>query len=328
MSSVAELSRLVRVDLREAWPNEALNFTPWLAQEENLGLLSETLGLELELEAVEKSVESFSADILAKDGLSGGWVLIENQLEQTDHNHLGQILTYAAGLNASTVVWIAKEFRDPHRAAIDYLNEISSPEHNFFGVQLELYRIGASPFAPRFSVVAKPNDWSKRLVARTKDSPSLAAAKQEWADYWARFFSSAPAEILPLANRTPPKEGWCRVAQLRSGDPGVSVWLHHSARLRALVWIQGTLAKPLFDLLQSDKDNLARAAGAPLVWDRMNNKKSCMIHTEIDAAALPDEPAQFEWFARQARAIADAFRPVVDRIDKTQLQVSPASEGS
>lgn len=158
MSSLSQLSRLVRVDLREAWPHEAANFTPWLAEEENLRLLGDTLGLELQLEAIEKPVESFSADILAKDTISGNMVVIENQLEQTDHNHLGQILTYAAGLNARTVIWIAREFRDPHRAAIDYLNEISSPDHNFFGVQLELYRIENSPYAPRFNIVAKPND--------------------------------------------------------------------------------------------------------------------------------------------------------------------------
>lgn len=324
MSSVSQLSRLVRVDLREAWPHEASNFTPWLAEDENLRLLGDTLGLELQLEAVEKPVDTFSADILAKDAISGNMVLIENQLEQTDHNHLGQILTYAAGLNARTVIWIAREFRDPHRAAIDYLNEISSPDHNFFGVQLELYRIENSPYAPRFNIVAKPNDWSKRLVAQSKSSPNLVAAKQDWVDYWARFFAQADALKLTLANRVPPKEGWCRVRQVRSGDPSVAAWVHHAACSRALIWLQGTMAKPIFDHLHQHKQEIEERFGASLTWDRMDGRKSSMIHAECPASRFAGEQDEFVWFADNIRALVNAIEPLAgipaSLLDGTQVE--------
>ena len=123
---------LQRVDLREVWKGEASNFTPWLAEKGNLDLLGDTLGMELELEAQEKGVGSFSADIVCKNTVDESWVVIENQIEKTDHTHLGQILTYAAGLNAVTVVWIAQRFTDEHRAALDWLNEISSESAQFF----------------------------------------------------------------------------------------------------------------------------------------------------------------------------------------------------
>ena len=148
--TVRQLAKLERVDLRKAWESEPADFTPWLAKEENLALLGETLGMTLVLEAQEKDVGPFRADILCKEPQTDQWVLIENQLEQTDHLHLGQIITYAAGLNAVTVIWIAARLTEEHRAALDWLNEITSEGTNFFGVEVELYRIADSPIAPPF----------------------------------------------------------------------------------------------------------------------------------------------------------------------------------
>ena len=157
------LGRLAPVDLREVWESEALDFTPWLAQPENMTLLGKAIGIELEVETQEKSVGPFRADILCKDTTTGDWVLIENQLERTDHTHLGQLLTYAAGLEAVTVVWVAGRFTDEHRAALDWLNAITAPTYAFFALEVELWRIDDSPVAPKFNVVSKPNDWSKTL---------------------------------------------------------------------------------------------------------------------------------------------------------------------
>src|SRR5438132_14411087 len=162
---VASLGRLKKVDLREVFSSEAGDFTPWLAQEENLSLLGETIGIDLELEAQEKDVGPFRADILCKDTATESWVLVENQLERTDHTHLGQLLTYAAGLQAVTIVWIAPRFTDEHRATLDWLNEITDDRFNFFGLEIELWRIGTSPVAPKFNVVSQPNDWSKTVAA-------------------------------------------------------------------------------------------------------------------------------------------------------------------
>jgi len=126
------LGRLERVDLREIWLSEAQDFTPWLARPENLSVLAETLGMELELEAQEQAVGPFRADLLCKDLDSDKWVLVENQLERTDHRHLGQLMTYAAGLKAVSIVWIAASFTEEHRAALDWLNENYRREFRVF----------------------------------------------------------------------------------------------------------------------------------------------------------------------------------------------------
>ena len=153
------LGRLERVDLRQVWQREANSFTPWLA--ENLHLIGEAIEMDLSLEAVEKTVGTFRADIVARNVKTDDWVLIENQLERTDHSHLGQILTYAAGLKATTVVWIAYQFADEHTAALDWLNSVTDENIRFFGLQIELWRIDSS-MAPKFNIVSRPNTWIKK----------------------------------------------------------------------------------------------------------------------------------------------------------------------
>ena len=130
---MTDLGRLEKVELRSVWGTEDQDFTPWLAQEENLNVLADTIGVDLELEAQEKSVGTFRADILCKDTGTGDWVLIENQLERTDHTHMGQLMTYAAGLQAVTIVWVSLRFTDEHRAALDWLNDITDERFRFFG---------------------------------------------------------------------------------------------------------------------------------------------------------------------------------------------------
>ncbi len=163
-----ELSRLEPVDLRTEWNNEANDFTPWLAQDENLELLGETLGFELELGGQEVNVGPFRADLLCKNTADNTWVVIENQLEKTDHWHLGQILTYFAGLDVRTIIWIASEFQDEHRAAIDKLNEITQEEYQFFGIEIKLWKIDDSQAAPQFEIVTNPNDWRGTVTKNTK----------------------------------------------------------------------------------------------------------------------------------------------------------------
>lgn len=313
MSSIISLGRLEPVPLREAWPHEAGNFTPWLAQPENLSLLAEAVGMVLELEAVEKPVDTFSADILARDVSNDRWVLIENQLESTDHSHLGQILTYAAGLNAETVIWLARDFREAHRAAIDYLNRISSSEYNFFGVQIELLRIGASAFAPRFNIVAKPNDWSKGIATKAAARADVAGTQSRWQDYWDGYFKYATSVGFSLVNRVAPKEGWCRTTQLVSGDPNAAAWLHRANdRLRAIIWLQGQDRLELFDSLASHQDTVRDEMAEDVIWDRMDAKKSSMIYVEKllqDDLSLDTEQGQYEWFADRITRLTRALRP-------------------
>ena len=163
---IPKLGKVQRVNVRDAWPNEANHFTPWLASEDGMELLQETLGMELEVEATEKFVGPFKADILAKrtDTTEDHWVLIENQLERTDHRHLGQLLTYAAGLKAVTVVWIAENFAEEHKAALNWLNDVTRDELEFFGLEIEVWQIGNSEPAPMFNILAEPNEWSREVT--------------------------------------------------------------------------------------------------------------------------------------------------------------------
>lgn len=149
--------RIERLDIREVWPGEATHFTPWLAG--NLDILSEALGLDLELVEVEKTIGSFSLDILAREVEEGYPVVIENQLEWSDHSHLGQLLTYVAGCNAGAAVWISPWIRPEHRQAINRLNQVSDGKIQFYGVEVRAIKIGDSPPAPDFRPVAVPDDW-------------------------------------------------------------------------------------------------------------------------------------------------------------------------
>ena len=181
------LGRLHAVELRDVWEDEARDFTPWLGNEENLGLLGEAVGLELELETLEAEVGPFAADILCKNIADDTWVLIENQVEKTDHRHLGQILTYAAGLSAKTVIWLAKQFTEEHRAALDWLNENTAEDLSFFGLEIELWCIGDSPPAPKFNVVSKPNDWTREVKTRSASVTAPSDTKKTQYQFWTAF---------------------------------------------------------------------------------------------------------------------------------------------
>lgn len=161
-----QLGRLERVDVRTVWGHEAVAFTPWLVQTENLELLSSAVGIPLALEATEQQAGMFRADVLCKDMVTGQRVVIENQLGRTDHGHLGQVLTYASGLDAFAAVWIASSFTDEHRAVLDWLNRITLSSVRFFGVEIELWSIGQSAVAPRFNLVSAPNSWTTSVNRR------------------------------------------------------------------------------------------------------------------------------------------------------------------
>ena len=150
-----EFDRFRRVELRDIWPHEARDFTPWLA--ENLVFLAEALDTDLELEATEKRVGDFRADIVCLNRTDNSRVIIENQLEKSNHQHLGKVLTYAAGLDAATIIWIAEEFRPEHREVLNWLNRNTSVALRFFGVEITVYQIAESPYAPKFTVATEMN---------------------------------------------------------------------------------------------------------------------------------------------------------------------------
>ncbi len=192
-----EFAELKDVDLREAWPNEAHDFTPWLA--DNLERLSRVIGIPLEAEGTEVAVEGFAADILARNPMDGSSVLIENQLEGTDHTHLGQVLTYLAGLEAQTVIWVAREFHGAHLSAIRWLNEHTVEPFAFFAVRVRVVRIGddtSSPAAPLFDVLERPSDWDRRVrISAQEDNGLLNERRQFRRDFWQFYVSRHPDDL-------------------------------------------------------------------------------------------------------------------------------------
>lgn len=193
MSDKPQIASLVSVSARTAWANEAYDFTPWLY--ENLDALGKEIGIALEQEGVEVSVQSFSADILARNKHDGSRVLIENQLECSDHTHLGQILTYLAGLDAKTVIWVATDFREPHLSAVNWLNENTSEAFAFFAVKLKVVRIADSPLAPIFEIVARPNGWERRLhTVREGNAVTSELSLRRFA-FWEEYVKQFPSEV-------------------------------------------------------------------------------------------------------------------------------------
>ena len=190
MTTKIKLSTITPVELRDCWQSESSDFTPWLAKEENMKLLAEAINIdELEVIAQEEYVGPYRADILCKEPGTEKFVLIENQLEKTDHTHLGQIMTYAAGLDAVTIIWIAQRFTEEHRAAIDWLNNITDKEFNFYGIEIKLIKIDDSCAAPVFNVIAKPNDSSKsaRSASSQKSMDDKTDTEKFRYEFWLSF---------------------------------------------------------------------------------------------------------------------------------------------
>jgi len=187
---------LTDVALREAWAHEAHSFTPWLAA--NLNRLSSSIGIPLELTGTEMRVGTFSADILARNATDDSVVLIENQLEGSDHTHLGQIMTYLAGLEAHTMVWVAPSFRDEHLSAIRWLNEHTVDPFAFFAVRVRVVRIADSPFAPLFEVIERPNNWDRSVaVARRESEGGLTEIGQFRRNFWTHYATLYPGGQKP-----------------------------------------------------------------------------------------------------------------------------------
>lgn len=269
-----ELGKLSLVDPRNVWKHEAKDFTPWLAK--NLALLGEVLGLDLELTSSEASVGDFSADIVARDLGGDRVVVIENQLEATNHSHLGQIITYAAGLDAGVVVWLCREFREEHRQALDWLNRNETTE--FFGVVIEVLRINDSLPAPNLRLVASPNRWSRE----SKSSAQSTEPSEKGAAYKS-FFQKLLDDLREKHKFTNAKVGqpqnWYSFA---TGTWGFKYGMSFAstAELRAELYIDfedETLNRTVFDKLEAEKVSLESAYGAALRWERLEGKRACRI---------------------------------------------------
>lgn len=315
------LGRLERVDLRNIWTTEAGSFTPWLARHDNIAVLGETLGIDLELEAQEKAVGPFRADILCKDIDTSHWVLIENQLDRTDHTHLGQLLTYASGLEAVTIVWIAARFTEEHRATLDWLNKITDESFRFFGLEVELWRIGSSPAAPKFNIVSKPNDWLQSVAqaARAIDDGELSETRIAQREYWAALNPVFDAEGGPISGgRKPQPQSWMAYRIGRSGFHLGAVMIRPRNQVRAELYISGDRAKAFFGLLKTQKDAIERELGYPLDWEDLPSRRDCRISSylkDVDPEDEADWPRQHEWLAKRLNDMHRVFAQRVSALD-------------
>jgi len=306
--------------LREIWSDEAASFTPWLAKPEPLKKLGDTLGMELEPEDEEVSVGPFSADILCKDTVDGSWVVIENQIEKTDHRHLGQILTYAAGLEAKTMVWVASKFTEEHRAALDWLNEHTNDEISFFGLEIEVWRIGDSAPAPKFNIVSKPNDWSKTVRSQAGDEGHITPHKRLQFDFWSAFQDYVQAHSS-LATRKPGFRHWMSFSIGRSGfnlAAITSIWSsvnegNKSPEVRADLYLSGHLAKKHFKELEKRKDEIQAQIDLPLRWHDPEGAKACRIGIRRDGDFTDRSkwPELFAWLLKYLEKLDAVFRPIV-----------------
>ena len=321
MATKLPLSNIEIVPLRDCWDNEASDFTPWLGDENNIGLLANALGIdELEVKAQEEHVGPFRADILCKDASTDQLVLIENQLERTDHNHLGQILTYAAGLDAVTIVWIAEKFTEEHRAAIDWLNRITDKEFNFFGIEIQLVRIGGSEdVAPIFNVIAKPNDWSRDVRNSTKaQSEGYTDVQNAKLNFWTEFRAYMSNNQSNLFKpQAASRDHWMNISIGRSHfHISLSVNSRENKVSVALVMSEDR-DKKFFDALEKNREKAEEAIGEKLDWRRLDGKKSSNIvlyRTNSDFTDTAQQQDIFEWYKEYTERFVKYFRPIIKKL--------------
>ena len=276
-----DLARIERVELREAWPNEAQNFTPWLA--ENIAELGEALGMDLELQQVEAPVGGYSLDILATDLNSNRPVIIENQLEATDHTHLGQLLTYAAGFDAGAIVWVTREFRDEHRQALDWLNQRTGEDTQFFGVAVELWRIADSPPAPHFRLEATPNEWRKQSLAAATRAPSIPSERSEKYRNFFQPLLDVLREDYQFTNaRMAQPQSWYSFSAGYGQRVTYGANFTGQKQARIEVYIDGGSGSAdwnldLLERLEERKTEIEADLGYDLDWQRLENRRACRI---------------------------------------------------
>lgn len=290
------LGKLVEIkDLRDVWPHEALDFTPWLAKEENISLLGDTLGLDITVDEEESPVGDFSVDIFATETGTDRKIIIENQLEDTNHDHLGKLITYASGKSADTIIWLVKRAREEHKSAIEWLNNHTDEDIRFFLCEIKLYMIGNSDPAVKFEIIEKPNDWSKEIK---KTRSGLTSTQQARLEYWTAFEEYAFQDSA-FAN------------EFKKRKPGIDHWLTFSIGTSlcsiSLLRLQneGKIAvefsinnnKKLYHDLFGKKDTIETELGFKLDWRELPDKKASriLVSKEVDLGDASDWPSQFNW---------------------------------
>ncbi|MEJ2407074.1 MAG: DUF4268 domain-containing protein [Candidatus Thiodiazotropha sp.] len=314
-----KFGELKRLSPREIWKNEATEFTPWLA--ENVDELGKALGLELELKAREAGVGGFSLDLLASDLGSNRLVTIENQLESTDHDHLGKLLTYAAGFDAAIVIWVASSIRDEHRQALEWLNQKTDEETAFFGVVVEVIQIDEGKPALNFNPVVIPNEWQK--VRRGTGRASQSAKGEAYRAFFQVLIDDLREKHRFTNARLGQAQNWYSFA---SGVPGFKVTYGVNFclgnRARAEVYIDhgdGEKNKKLFDLLLAERDGVEKEFGGELSWERMDDRQASRIAVYRSGAIEDDDESLSgirDWMIDNLLLLKKVFQSRLKRLVK------------
>ena len=294
---MALLGKIEKIDdLRTIWKHEAHDFSKWLAQEENLALLSKAIGIDMVLKETESSVGSFSVDLFASEEGTGRKIIIENQLEDTDHDHLGKIITYASGKGAEVIVWIVKRARDEHRQAVEWLNQHTDENIGFFLVEIELWRINDSLPAPKFTIIEKPNDWAKTM----KVVEGLSAHQKMQLEFWQAFIDYA------FNNDEFKKTFTQRKAQPQHWyDVSVGSSVYHIAftinsqkkKLGAEIYIHND--KETYEHFKKSAAEIEQEIGSEIVWREANKDCRILVLHDGDVKKGSDSWTQyFEWFCK------------------------------
>ncbi len=279
------IGKLKEVDIRELWKHEQYDFSEWLSKKENIENLNEILGLTLVDISKETYVGTYRCDLFAKDETTGIKVIIENQLEISNHDHLGKIITYASGLDAKVVVWIVKEAREEHRSAIEWLNNNTNSNVNFFLIEIHAYKIGNSDPAPMFQVVEQPNDFIKNNKSTNRDE-SMNKSQSQRIEFWNQFNNVVIERGKPFNIRKPTTDHWYNIA-IGTSDAHIDITLVNKDSLIG-VELYITDNKELFDKLYSRKDEIEEELGFQLDWRRLDNSKASRIVYHIKGLNFDD----------------------------------------
>lgn len=297
------LGKLNKVDLREVWKHEALNFTNWLSSPENLELLSDEIGVEITPIQTEAEVGKFRVDILAEEEGMGRKIVIENQMESTDHDHLGKIITYASGYDAEVIIWIVKDVREEHQRAIDWLNEHTDEKIGFFLVKIELWQIEESKPAPKFVVIERPNEWAKII----KNEPSeMNETKRKQLEFWTNFKAFALEKGARISLRTPSARSSYDIS-IGSSDAHIHLALSSTKNLISCnLYIENN--NELYDFLKARKDEIEKELEETAEWTQARTDALIKIKKEVSDVFSPTNANKyFEWLYQEMLLFKKVF---------------------
>lgn len=305
-----KITRLQPVNPREVWDKESKCFTPWMAKEENLSILADALNINLQFVGKEKNIGQFRADILCRNMDDNSWVLVENQLNKTDHKHLGQVLTYASGLKAATVVWVAAGFTEEHRETLNWLNEITDDLYQFFGVEVKVWTIEDSPYGVEFYVVSSPKDWAP---------PVINGDDRDWrVRFWSQFRELLLQVESKFKIRIPSENAFVGFG-IGHLEFGLQATLSpQKGQIGIRLRMQGPNATAHFHLLKEQAVEINQEFDASLEWNELPGKKSCRVSLhkkDTDPADEEDWPNQHAWLAEKLKLFDRVFRDRIRDLD-------------